>query len=190
MFTLLRSFNTLSFSPLSLNMPGWPRLSWCGSLSATIRRWTSCCRSRRSCRRGCPRRREHASSWLWNSTELKVRFSGDVCLPWKKKVDQFLCGPESLRYTNIHCFKAFNIGSFKHFSDNVCLHIRMITQNTALESIRSMCLGEGGVTRSDGISCLKGRVKECETICGEKSTNGNLCLNIWLYTCQLKYEIM
>ena len=65
-------------------MPGWPTLSWCGSPSATIRRWLSCCRSRRSCRRGCLKRRGHASSWLWNSTELRVRFSHFVCLIWKQ----------------------------------------------------------------------------------------------------------
>lgn len=60
-------------SPLSLNMPGWPRLSWCESPSATTGRWASCCRSRRSCRRGCLRRLEPGSSWLWSSTVLRVR---------------------------------------------------------------------------------------------------------------------
>lgn len=50
------------------------------------------------------------------------------------------------------------------------------TEHKALKW-KCMCLGEGGVTGSDGISCFKGRVKEIEAICGEKLTNGNFCLS-------------
>ena len=37
--------------------------------------------------------------------------------------------------------------------------------------------GRGGIAGSDGISCLKGKVKERKAICGEELTTGNLCLS-------------
>lgn len=57
----------------------------------------------------------------------------------------------------------------------VCLCVKVITQKRKHRSKKStwtyresVCLGDGVVKGSDGISCLQGRVDECECICGER----------------------
>lgn len=64
----------------------------------------------------------------------------------------------------------------------MCLYVRIIKENTERKALTWKCMRAcvwvgGGVAGSDGISCLKGKVKESEAICGEKLTTGNLCLS-------------